>query len=93
MAPAARADTGLGTGTGTLPDVLINTVTEWSPTHQQAYLAHGPRTIPDPYRQHEIVAEHLERDGERLVEFIMRAIAIKTGGVSGGIENTVPQKV
>jgi integrase len=50
-------------------------------THQQAYMGHGPRTITDLYRRHEVVHEHLERDGDTLYEFILRSIA---GGISGG---------
>ena len=50
-------------------------------THQLAYLGHGARTITDLYRQHEIVAEHLDHDAETLTAFIVRAI----GGISGGI--------
>lgn len=53
-------------------------------THQQAYMGHGPRTITDLYRQHEIVAEHLERDAETLVAFIVRAIGGKSGGTAQG---------
>ena len=47
-------------------------------THQQAYMGHGPRTITDLYRRHELVLEQLERDRATLLAFI-------AGGISGGI--------
>lgn len=46
-------------------------------THQQAYMGHGPRTITDLYRRHELVLEHLDRDRATLLAFI-------AGGISGG---------
>ena len=51
-------------------------------THQQAYMGHGPRTITDLYRRHELVFEHLERDRATLLAFI-------AGGISGGTREGV----
>ncbi len=55
-------------------------------THQQAYMGHGPRTITDLYRRHELVFEHLERDRATLLAFI-------AGGISGGTREGVSRDV
>ena len=51
-------------------------------THQQAYMGHGPRTITDLYRRHELVLDQLERDRGTLLAFI-------AGGISGGTREGV----
>lgn len=45
-------------------------------------MGHGPRTITDLYRRHEVLREHLERDRATLQAFI-------PGGISGGTDSAV----
>ncbi len=56
-------------------------------THQQAYMGHGPRTITDLYRRHELVFEQLERDRATLLAFVAGGIS---GGTSEGVSRDVP---
>ena len=50
------------------------------PSHQDAYLGHGPRTMGDLYRQHTILADQLEGDRARLEAYVVGKVVGHFGG-------------